>query len=297
MSTIESGPKLAMPPGLGQAMSYPQQAAAPAATPSQPNTQNPQDQQQKKKKNKKIRAPPPEPVVNVSEGPPRSRTKEKPRKFKRYNPNMTKPKPKEDSSSRKSDDRDDRRERRERRRSRSRDRDSGRSKRRFGDSAPDDQGSAPTESWLPDGLPGFGGRKKERSRESRRSEDNPVKLKVNGLHRGSYNAGMMLVQLQEIFDKVAQVKDIDIPVNTNGRVKGWAYIDVSNDREAQECISKFSGMPYDDDKLRVERYFGEVGTYEYYNGQQRRRGRGGRGGGGRGGRRGGGGGGRGRGRY
>merc|ERR1719228_1890632 len=136
---------------------------------------------------------------------------------------------------------------------------------------------------------GMGGSSSSRH-SSRQEEYRPVKLKVMGLHAGSYNSGIMQVQLQEIFMKHGTVTDIEIPVNGGGRVKGFAYVDMSNEREAEVAIRAVSGQPYDDDVLKVSRYYGEIGTYEYYNGKKnrgRRRRGGGRGGGGRGGGRGG----------
>lgn len=91
---------------------------------------------------------------------------------------------------------------------------------------------------------------------------------------------------------------VDIPVNPSNRVRGFAYLDMDA-ADAERAMQELQGCDFDDGRLDIEYFYGEVGDKDYRFGGQKgkkRRGRGGgRGGGGRG--RGGFGGGRRGGRY
>merc|ERR550534_3012069 len=115
-------------------------------------------------------------------------------------------------------------------------------------------------------------------------------MRIHGLHEGSYNGMVMLIQLRDKFSEFGVVKDADVPVNPTGRVRGFAYITM-DESCAQKAIRELDGTSYDGGKLRIEVYHGEKGSKDYrFGGKTRRRG-------GRGGFGGGRGRGRGRGRY
>src|SRR5262252_734823 len=99
----------------------------------------------------------------------------------------------------------------------------------------------------------------------------------------SYNTTEM--ELREAFGQVGSVADVKIVMDRDtGRPRGFAFVEMSSDQEAQQAIQQLNGRELDGRALNV-------------NEAQERAGGGGRGGGGRGGGgggRGGGGGGRGR---
>merc|ERR1719419_1875637 len=102
-----------------------------------------------------------------------------------------------------SHDRDSRRRRRSRSRSRDRSR-KKRTRRGFGD--------RPAQAEM------------STSPSSKYGGGPPMTLRVHGLHEGSYNGTIMLIQLRDKFSEYGVVKDADVPVNPTGRVRGFAYI-------------------------------------------------------------------------
>jgi len=125
-------------------------------------------------------------------------------------------------------------------------------------------------------------------------------LRIHGLHEGSYNGTIMLIQLRDKFSAFGVVKDADVPVNPTGRVRGFAYITMEEDN-AHRAMRELNGTKYDSGNLRIEIFHGEKGDKDYRFGGKKAKRRGGKGGGkgrGRGGSRGyDGGRGRGRGRF
>jgi RNA recognition motif-containing protein len=104
------------------------------------------------------------------------------------------------------------------------------------------------------------------------------------LYVGNLSYGTTELQLRELFGTVGTVAEAKVVMDRDtGRPRGFAFVEMSSDQEAQQAIQQLSGRDVDGRTLNVSE-------------AQERSGGGGGGGGGRGGSRGGGGGG-GRGRW
>src|SRR5215831_5473936 len=105
------------------------------------------------------------------------------------------------------------------------------------------------------------------------------------LYVGNLSYNTTELGLREAFGQIGTVADVKVVMDREtGRPRGFAFVEMSSDQEAQQAIEQLNGRELDGRALKV-------------NEAQERAGGGGRGGGGRGGGgggRGGGGGGRGR---
>jgi RNA recognition motif-containing protein len=103
------------------------------------------------------------------------------------------------------------------------------------------------------------------------------------LYVGNLSYGTTELQLRELFGTVGTVAEAKVVMDRDtGRPRGFAFVEMSSDQEAQQAIQQLSGRDVDGRTLNVS--------------EAQERSGGGGGGGGRGGSRGGGGGG-GRGRW
>jgi cold-inducible RNA-binding protein len=109
------------------------------------------------------------------------------------------------------------------------------------------------------------------------------------LYVGNLSYNTTELGLREAFGQIGTVADVKVVMDREtGRPRGFAFVEMSSDQEAQEAIQQLNGRELDGRALNVNE------AQERAGGGGRGGGGGGRGGGGGGGRGGGGGGGRGR---
>ncbi len=59
-------------------------------------------------------------------------------------------------------------------------------------------------------------------------------------------------ELRRLFSQVGRVDAVEIPVDRQtGRPRGFAFVEMANDQEAQKAIARFDGYTLDSRRIRV----------------------------------------------
>ncbi|MBZ0278714.1 MAG: RNA-binding protein [Anaerolineae bacterium] len=71
------------------------------------------------------------------------------------------------------------------------------------------------------------------------------------LYVGNLAYSVTKEQLNELFSQVGSVADIALITDHDGRPKGFGFVEMSSEEEAQEAIKRFNGQVFNDRTLTV----------------------------------------------
>ncbi len=71
------------------------------------------------------------------------------------------------------------------------------------------------------------------------------------LYVGNLSYNVTKEQMNELFSQVGTVADIALIADHDGRLKGFGFVEMSTEEEAQEAIKRFNGQVLDDRTLTV----------------------------------------------